>query len=439
MKHYTIPDNYLTRNITYFLRWTLIAVMIGLFGGAVGTAFGFGVRYSVDFFQQHRWMLALLPAAGLLILLIYHLLGEDKNRGTNLVLESIYSENRIRFSMAPAVFCGSLLTHVCGGSAGREGAAVQMGGSIGSAVGRLLHLDDEDMNIAVMCGMASVFSALFGTPIAAAVFAMEVISVGVIYYAALVPCIFASFTAVSVANFFKLPPTVFGMKAVPALTVSGAVQTIILGVCASVVACLFCIVLVGTAQLAGYFLPDSRKRILAGGFLVILLTLIFYAFTGEFRYNNTGANLIVEGLRGEGRWYDFLAKILFTAVTLEAGFKGGEIVPAFSVGAAFGCLFAHISGLPAPLCAACGMLALFVGVTNAPIASLIIGLEMFGDAAMPYFAIVIAVSFALSGYYSLYSSQRIVYSKIKPRFIGRKATVPDIGVTKMMRDHREER
>ena len=181
-------------NIIYLLRWGFISVLIGIVTGLAGTAFGHAVAWATGTFSAHPWLLFLLPAAGLLILWIYHVFGEDNNRGTNMVLESIYAENHMRLTMTPTVFLGSVLTHLCGGSAGREGAGLQMGGSLGTFMGKILRLDEKDMNIAVMCGMSGAFAALFGTPVAAAIFSMEVISVGVIYYAALVPCIFSAFT-----------------------------------------------------------------------------------------------------------------------------------------------------------------------------------------------------------------------------------------------------
>lgn len=400
-------------NILYLLKWGVISLLIGIVTGLVGAAFGHAVAFASASFQAHPVLLFFLPAAGLLILLIYHVFGEDDNRGTNMVLESIYAENRMRLTMTPTVFLGSVLTHLCGGSAGREGAGLQMGGSIGTFLGGILRLDEKDMNIAVMCGMSGAFAALFGTPVAAAIFSMEVISVGVIYYAALVPCIFSAFTAAGLASLMGLSPTRFTVFGVPRFDVRMALLMILLGVLASGVAALFCIVLGAVSDTYGKFLKKPWQRILTGAVLVILLTLL----SGGTRYNGSGGALIEEALAGGTRWYDFLLKILFTAVTLEAGFKGGEIVPSFAIGACFGCLFGNLAGIGPGLCAACGMLALFAGVTNAPLSTLIIGLEMFGYSAMPFFAIVTAVSFTLSGYYSLYSSQKAVYSKTKTEYV----------------------
>lgn len=404
------------KNVYYFIKWSVISILIGLLTGGIGTLFGHGVIWVSAFYRSHPWMIVFLPVSGLLIIGIYHILKEDKNRGTNMVIEAIYSNTEISLGTAPAVFLGTLLTHIAGGSAGREGAALQMGGSIGCQIGKLLKLDEKDKKIAVMCGMSGTFAALFGTPVAAAVFSMEVISIGVMYYAALVPCIFSSFIGAAIAKQFLLKPEAFQIGLVPGFDLKMAVIIVALGILCALVAELFCIILHGMEHAYKHFLPSPAKRIVAGGFIVIILTVM----VGDISYNGSGISLIEKCFEGEVEYGAFLWKILFTAVTLEAGFRGGEIVPTLTIGATFGCSFAMLTGQPHGLMAACGMLALFAGVTNCPISTLLIGLELFGYAAMPYFVVIIAVSFTLSGYYSLYSSQKFVYSKTKTEFINRK-------------------
>lgn len=406
----------LGKNLHYFVKWSAISVIIGLVTGLVGTAFGHAVLWVSASFRSHPWAILFLPLCGLLITGVYHLLKEDKNRGTNMVIESIYSGTEITFGTAPAVFIGTLLTHIAGGSSGREGAALQMGGSIGNQIGKALRLDEKDIKIAVMCGMSGAFAALFGTPVAAAVFSMEVISIGVMYYAALVPCIFSSFLGAAVAKHLGLHPEAFPIGAVPEFGLKMGVMIVILGILCALVAELFCIVLHGAGHLYVKHFPSPVKRIAVGGLLMIALTLV----TRNIDYNGSGIQLIEKCFEGEVDYTAFLWKILFTAVTLEAGFKGGEIVPTLTIGATFGCTFAMLTGQPHGLMAASGMLALFVGVTNCPITTLLLGLELFGYSAMPYFVVVIAVSFTLSGYYSLYSSQKFVYSKTKTEYINRK-------------------
>ena len=406
----------LGKNLWFFVKWSAVSTLIGLTTGLVGTVFGHLVMRAGAYFNSHRWTLALLPAAGLMIVWIYHLLKEDKNRGTNMVIESIYTDSDISPGTAPAIFLGTILTHFSGGSAGREGAALQMGGSIGNQIGRLMKLDEKDKKIAVMCGMSGAFAALFGTPMAAALFSMEVISIGVMYYAALVPCTFSAFIGAAVSKRLGLAPEAFSIGPVPEFSLKAALLMIVLGVLCALVSELFCIVLHRTEKVYRRYFPSPGRRIAAGAVLIIILTLL----EGSFDYNGSGILLIERCFEGDVRYEAFLWKILFTAVTLEAGFKGGEIVPTFCIGAVFGCSFAMITGQPFGLMTACGMLALFVGVTNCPISTLLIGFEMFGYQATPYFVLVIAVSFTLSGYYSLYSSQKFVYSKTKTEYINRK-------------------
>ena len=405
------------KNISYFIKWVEGAIVIGIVSGCIGTAFGKCVLWVSAFFQSHPWMVFLLPLTGLLVLGVYHVLGESNNRGTNMVIESIYSNTEISFATAPAVFAGTLLTHLGGGSAGREGAALQMGGSIGTQIGKWLKFDEKDKKIAVMCGMSGVFAALFGTPMAAAIFSMEVISIGVMYYAALVPCVFSAFTAAALARFWGLMPEQFAIGAVPTWSIETAIVAVGLAAGCALVSELFCITLHTTEHLYKIYLPSPVWRILSGAAIVIVLTLL----TGSTRYNGSGVSLIEKCFEGEGLPWDFLMKILFTTVTLEAGFKGGEIVPSFCVGAAFGCLFGQLIGLSPSLCAALGMVSVFCGVTNCPITSLLIAFELFGYHGIPFFMIAISVSYLLSGYYGLYHDQTIVYSKYKTENINRKA------------------
>lgn len=409
-------DTPIGRNMSYFIKWSILSVMIGIVTGLVGSAFGHAVILAGNFFKANGWTLCLLPAAGLLIVWIYHVFKQDKSRGTNTVIESIYTESDISPGMIPSVFLGTILTHICGGSSGREGAAIQMGGSIGDQIGKLMRLDDKDRKIAVMCGMSGAFAALFGTPMAAAIFSMEVISIGVMYYAALVPCIFSSFIGAAIAKKLFLKPEAFIIGPVPEFGLKMALIMMILGALCAVISMIFCILLHGTAHAYEKYFKTPGKRVVVGGLFVILLTFL----VGNTNYNGSGMGLIETCFEGEVRYEAFLWKILFTAVTLEAGFKGGEIVPTLCIGATFGCSFAMLTGQPHGLMAACGMLALFAGVTNCPISSLLIGFELFGYEAMPFFMIVIAVSFTLSGYYSLYSSQKFVYSKTKTEYINRK-------------------
>lgn len=376
-----------------------------------------GVSWATGFRLSHPSMLFFLPVSGLLIVWMYHSFHEEGNRGTNMVIDAISSNERVTPATGPLIFFSTILTHLGGGSSGREGAALQLGGSIGNSFGEWFKLDERDKKIAIMCGMSAVFSALFGTPVAAAIFSLEVVSIGVLYYAALVPCVFSSFLAVGIARAAGLEGEHFPVEMIPALDLKAMGLLVLLGILCAAVSILFCVLLHTAEHAYRKYFPDARVRILAGSFLFIALTLL----SGTRDYCGSSMGLIESSIEGSVRYEAFLMKMLFTAVALGAGFKGGEIVPTLCVGAALGCAFGEITGFAPSLCAACGMAALFAGVTNCPITSLVIALELFGYEGMEYFSIIIAVAFALSGYYGLYASQKFVYSKTRTEFINRRS------------------
>lgn len=404
-------------NIRYFIKWSVLALVIGSVAGAAGTLFSMGVSWATGFRLSHPSMLFFLPVSGLLIVWMYHTFHEEGNRGTNMVIDAISSNERVTPATGPLIFFSTILTHLGGGSSGREGAALQLGGSIGNSFGEWFKLDERDKKIAIMCGMSAVFSALFGTPVAAAIFSLEVVSIGVLYYAALVPCVFSSFLAVGIARAAGLKGEHFPVEIIPPLHLKTVGLLVLLGILCAAVSILFCVLLHTAEHTYRKYFPDARVRILAGSVLFIALTLL----SGTRDYCGSSMGLIESSIEGSVRYEAFLMKMLFTAVALGAGFKGGEIVPTLCVGAALGCAFGEITGFAPSLCAACGMAALFAGVTNCPITSLVIALELFGYDGMEYFSIIIAVAFALSGYYGLYASQKFVYSKTRTEFINRRS------------------
>lgn len=408
----------LRQNIRYFLKWTFISAISGVTIGLAGTLFGLGIQKATAFWKSHSWTLYLLPLVGLLIVWLYRFAHEEKNRGTDMVLDSISSTEEVTPATAPLIFISTLLSHLATASVGREGAALQLGGSLGNLIGKAFRLDEKDRKIAIMCGMSAGFSAIFGTPLAAAVFAMEVISIGVMYYAALVPCVFSAFVGVSVAKFLDLAPEHYEIGLVPEFGASSALLTVLIGILCACVGIFLCVSLHQCGHVYRKVFPNPYIRVLAGSAIFIVLTLLFPARL----YNGSGAQIIEMVFEGEKiPVYAFLMKILFTGVALGAGFKGGEIVPTLTVGAAFGYLMGLVTGLPVGLCASVGMACLFVSVTNCPVSTMFMAFELFGFAAMPYYAIAVAVCFTLSGYYGLYHSQKFVYSKIRTEFINRKS------------------
>ena len=413
-----------------FVKWLVFAAVSGVLCGGVATAFFYAFDAVTALRLSHPWLLWLLPLGGAAIVLLYRVCGMEGDRGTNFVLVAVREDQPLRLRTAPLVFAATMITHLCGGSSGREGAILQIGGSISSKVGRWMRLDDKDRRIITMCGMSAAFSALFGTPLTAAMFSMEVTSVGVLYYAAIVPCVLSSIVGLWMAQAFGVPPTQFTLTGVPNLSPLTLVQIIILGALFALLSVFFCRLMHAAPRLYDKYLPNPLARAVAGGGVVIALTLLVWLWNpGTYDYNGAGEAVLHAAIQGQARPEAFLLKMLFTTITLGAGFKGGEIVPVFFTGAAFGCTAAPLLGLHPSFGAGLGMVCVFCGVTNCPMTSLLLALELFaGDSygmftgqSLCLFAVCIAVSYMLSGYYGLYSEQKIVYSKLRPEFIDKKA------------------
>lgn len=393
------------------LKWIVVGGLVGGVGGVVGALFHLGVNYATSVRLAHPWVLYLLPLGGLVIAGLYRLC-KLEGKGTNAVIESVHFGSDVPVLLVPLIFVSTVITHLCGGSAGREGAALQIGGGIGYRTGRLLHLGEKDLPLATLCGMSGVFSALFGTPLTATVFALEVISVGVLYYAGLVPCITAAMTGYLISLLLGVPPTRFTV-AMPALDAWTMLLVLVLAILCALVSILFCRGLHITEHLAARLVKNSYLRAAAGGVVIIALTLLL----GTTDYNGAGMDVIQRALNGQANGWAWLLKLLFTAITIGCGFKGGEVVPSFFVGAAFGCWVGMLLGLPPAFAAAIGLVAVFCGAVNCPIASVVLSVEMFGAEGMLYFAMACAISYVLSGYCGLYSSQTILYSKLRAEFI----------------------
>ena len=393
------------------LKWIVVGGLVGGVGGVVGALFHLGVNYATSVRLAHPWVLYLLPLGGLVIAGLYRLC-KLEGKGTNAVIESVHFGSDVPALLVPLIFVSTVITHLCGGSAGREGAALQIGGGIGYRTGRLLHLGEKDLPLATLCGMSGVFSALFGTPLTATVFALEVISVGVLYYAGLVPCITAAMTGYLISLLLGVPPTRFTV-AMPALDAWTMLLVLVLAILCALVSILFCRGLHITEHLAARLVKNSYLRAAAGGVVIIALTLLL----GTTDYNGAGMDVIQRALNGQANGWAWLLKLLFTAITIGCGFKGGEVVPSFFVGAAFGCWVGTLLGLPPAFAAAIGLVAVFCGAVNCPIASVVLSVEMFGAEGMLYFAMACAISYVLSGYCGLYSSQTILYSKLRAEFI----------------------
>ena len=317
---------------------------------------------------------------------LYALLKMEKDPGTDAVLRATKEHESVPARLAALIFSGTFLTHLCGGSAGREGAALQIGGGLGTAISRLLKLSDGETRLVTMCGMSAVFAAVFGTPLTAAVFSIEVASVGMISSTAVLPCVLSSMTASYIARLLGAEAEAYVLQGVPALSL----QSLWPGLVCALVSILFCEVMHTSHKLFGKFFPNRYLRVAVGAALVMGISLLL----GTSRYNGAGSDVIAGAIEGEALPWDGIIKLLLTAITMGCGLLG----PLVGLSPSFG----------AGLC----MVGLFCGVVNCPIASELLSMELFGGAGLPFFALAAAVSFACSGRHSLYSAQSFVFDKV---------------------------
>lgn len=403
--------------IVAFLKWVFIALITGSIGGAIGGIFRFCVDFVTDIRGNNEYLIFFLPIGGIAIVFLYRITKLSQKIDTNTVIESIRSDKKVPVILAPVIFFSTVVTHLFGGSAGREGAALQVGGCIGEQVGYLFNLDEKDMHICVLCGMSGLFSALFGTPLTATIFAMEVISVGIFYYSALVPCLISSIVSCFITRLMGLQPVVFELPVLSTIDMWTFIKAGVIGICCAVLSIVFCLALRCAKKYSAKFIKNEYLRIVVGGVVIVALTLLLGT-----RYSGIGEDVIHSVMTyGDVYWFDPFLKILLTAITIGFGFKGGEIIPTLFIGATLGAVIAPLLSIDPTLAAAIAMVAMFCAVVNCPIASLVLSVELFSGSNIMLFAVALAVSFMLSGYYGLYSGQKIIYSKRRARFVDRNA------------------
>ena len=390
-----------------FLSWCILGTIIGLLGGLLGAGFHHALHFVTHLRQENSWLIFLLPVGGLLTVGLYKLLRLQNNKGTNEIIEATLDGHCISPLVAPGIFLASSFTHLFGGSAGREGAALQLGGSVASMLGKLMKLKPENRRIFVMSGMSAVFAGLFGTPLTACLFTMEFESVGTLFTPALLPCYLAAFIASQVSGLLGVHAETFPLETVLTMNFDSLWRFALLALAVSLLGILMCAVFHKAEHAAKKWIPNAWLRIFIGGVLIMGLTLL----VGDQRYNGAGMDMALTAVGGSADWYSFLLKMLFTAITLAAGFKGGEIVPTFCIGATFGCAFGGLLGLDPGMAAAFALVGLFCCATNSPWASIVLSVEMFGALNLHYFALMCVVCFVLSGRVGLYSSQILQFSK----------------------------
>lgn len=398
------------KQITYLLRWTALGGIAGVLAGTASATFLISLKWVTAEFADHSWLLFVLPLAGLLVGLAYHYGGGRSVEGNNLIIGEIHDPQAwVPRRMAPMVLLGTLASHLGGASVGREGTAIQMGGSLTDLASRLLRLKPPDRRIMLIAAIAGGFGSVFGVPLAGAVFALEVQAVGRVRYDALVPALTASVIGDMVVSGFGVHH-----MATPDLgTVSLSLELILKIALAGIAFGLASVAFTTSVERAKAVFEKrvgwAPLRPFIGGLCLIAMTLV----AGSRMYNGLSLGLIELGLTGsEVPTWGFLIKIVFTAVALGAGFIGGEVTPLFVIGATLGATLAGLLGVPVPLLAAIGFIAVFAGAANTPLACTIMGVELFGSGALPYFAIACVFSYVFSSHRGLYRTQLVGSSKL---------------------------
>ena len=395
------------RYILAFVKWAILGTLIGALGGLLGAGFHHTLHAVTHVREHNNWLIFLLPVGGLMTIGLYRLLRLRNNRGTNEIIEATLEGRYVSRLVSPGIFLATTITHLFGGSAGREGAALQMGGSTASLLGHILRLKKQDRKVLTMSGMSAVFAGLFGTPLTACLFTMEFESVGTIFSPALLPCYLAAFVASRVSGALGVHAEGFPLEAVNALHFSSFWKYILLAIAISLLGVIMCRLFHTAEHWSQKLLPNPWIRISLGGLLILGMTLL----VGDHRFNGAGMEMALQAVGGNTDWYSFALKMLFTAITLAAGFKGGEIVPTFCIGATFGCLLGGWLGIDPGFAAALGLVGLFCCATNSPLSAIVLSIEMFGSANLYAFALICVICFVLSGRTGLYASQILQFSK----------------------------
>ncbi|TDQ17139.1 H+/Cl- antiporter ClcA [Algoriphagus boseongensis] len=387
----------------YLLQWLGLGALVGILSGSASAIFLILLEDATEIRDAHLWLLALLPLAGFCIGYVYHHYGANSIKGNNLLLEELYqSKQPIPFRMTPLVLFGTIITHLFGGSAGREGTAVQMGGSLADQLTKWIPLDEESRRILLICGVAGGFASVFGTPLAGAIFSLEWMLNRKFKWKSVFPAFWSAWVADWMCEMaWGVGHTPYSIPEIPSHSIENLAWIIPAGLAFGVAAWLFAQV---GHMVADVFklIPYPPLRPVIGG---VLVALIVY-FSGAFIYIGLGVPRIVEAFETPLPWYDFLAKIGLTGLTLGSGFKGGEVTPLFFTGATLGNALSGWIPLPLALLAGCGFVGVFSGATNTPLACTVMGMELFGNESGVFLAIACLVAYLASGKSSIYSAQK---------------------------------
>ena len=385
-------------SLIYLFKWIFICLILGIIAGSISAFFLLSLEWATNWRESHLWIIWLLPVGGFIIGLSYHLYGNSVVKGNNLLLEEFHSPKKIiPFRMAPLVLFGTILTHFFGGSAGREGTAVQVGGAVADRFTKILKLSKRDRKIVLIAGISAGFASVFGTPLAGGIFALEVLILGRIRLDAIIP----SFMAAVFANYFceiwGVSHTHYHISYVAEMTPVNLLWSLLAGIIFGLVAMLFSKSTHFWSNLFKNVIKYPPLRPVIGG---TILAIAIYLI-GTTKYIGLGIPTIVDAFNVNLNSYDFLLKVLFTSFTLGAGFKGGEVTPLFYIGLIW------FIPLPMGLLAGMGFVAVFAGATNTPIACTIMGIELFGIESGVFIALACSTAYLFSGHSGVYSSQII--------------------------------
>jgi H+/Cl- antiporter ClcA len=391
-------------------KWILICILIGILSGSASAFFSVSLEWVTQFRIHHDWIIWLLPFGGLIVGFSYYYWGESVVKGNNLLLEEYENPKKvIPFKMAPLVLLGTLITHLFGGSAGREGTAVQMGGAIADQFTKLFNLDNSERKILIILGISAGFASVFGTPLAGAIFALEVLYFSKINIKSIILSFLIAYAAYFTVEFWQVKHTHYSIPNIPEISLHNIVYTAIVGVLSGFAALLFSRSTHFWGSLFSKNIKYPPLRPFVGG---IILAIAFAGF-GFTKFSGLGVPVIIDSFSNQNQWYDFLLKILFTGFTLGAGFKGGEVTPLFFVGATLGSALSVIIPMPIALLAGIGFVAVFSGATHTPIACTIMGMELFGIQPGIFIAIACVIAYFSSGSVGIYKSQIVKGAKYK--------------------------